>query len=74
VILDEIDQLISIDQTILYKFFEWAQMANSRLVLVGIANALDLTDRFLPRLKAKGCESSNSFRTMRIAYFCTLID
>ena len=54
-ILDEIDQLITNGQDVLYQLFEWAADKKSRLVLVGIANALDLTDRFLPRLKAKGC-------------------
>ncbi|KAL1844555.1 hypothetical protein VTK73DRAFT_2315 [Phialemonium thermophilum] len=33
--------------------FEWSLQKSSRLVLVGIANALDLTDRFLPRLKSR---------------------
>ncbi|KMU80686.1 cell division control protein 6 [Coccidioides immitis RMSCC 3703] len=53
VALDEIDHLLTGDQEILYNFFEWSLQTNSRLVLIGIANALDLTDRFLPRLKAK---------------------
>ncbi|KAJ1656911.1 AAA ATPase [Dispira simplex] len=54
-VLDEIDSLLSRDQEVLYKLFEWPTLPGSRLVLVGIANALDLTDRFLPRLRAKGC-------------------
>ncbi|KAJ8662543.1 hypothetical protein O0I10_001504 [Lichtheimia ornata] len=56
VILDEIDQLATKDQDVLYKIFEWATSASSRLVLIGIANALDMTDRLLPRLRAKNCE------------------
>ncbi|KAI9475478.1 MAG: P-loop containing nucleoside triphosphate hydrolase protein [Benjaminiella poitrasii] len=56
VILDEIDSLITRDQDVLYKLFEWASIPSSRLVLIGIANALDLTDRLLPRLRAKNCE------------------
>lgn len=53
VTLDEIDHLLATDPEILYTFFEWSMQPKSRLVLIGIANALDLTDRFLPRLKAK---------------------
>lgn len=54
-ILDEIDRLDSKNQSILYTIFEWPAVPNSRLILIGIANALDLTDRILPRLQAR-CE------------------
>ncbi|KAL0119612.1 hypothetical protein PUN28_007806 [Cardiocondyla obscurior] len=54
-VLDEIDQLESRKQSVLYSIFEWPSFKNSKLILVGIANALDLTDRILPRLQAK-CE------------------
>ena len=49
-VLDEIDQLDSKSQEVLYCLFELPYLYNSKLVLVGIANALDLTDRILPRL------------------------
>lgn len=51
--LDEVDHILTLDLEILYKLFEWSLQKSSRLVLIGIANALDLTDRFLPRLKAR---------------------
>ncbi|KAK0932570.1 AAA ATPase [Friedmanniomyces endolithicus] len=53
VILDEVDRLVDMDLELLYSLFEWSMHASSSLVLVGIANALDLTDRFLPRLKSR---------------------
>jgi len=53
IILDEIDQLDSKNQEVLYTIFEWPALVGSKLVLVGIANALDLTDRVLPRLLAR---------------------
>ena len=53
VVLDEIDHILSMDSESLYHLFEWSLQKSSRLMLVGIANALDLTDRFLPRLKSR---------------------
>ncbi|KAL9604312.1 MAG: hypothetical protein Q9179_001897 [Wetmoreana sp. 5 TL-2023] len=53
VVLDEMDHLLNLDLGILYDLFGMSLRRNSHLILVGIANALDLTDRFLPRLKAK---------------------
>ncbi|KAK1752454.1 cell division control protein 18 [Echria macrotheca] len=53
VILDEIDHILTLDLESLYRIFEWSLQKTSRLALVGIANALDLTDRFLPRLKSR---------------------
>ncbi|KAJ2720532.1 AAA ATPase [Coemansia sp. Benny D115] len=55
VILDEVDSLLGSRQEVLYRLFEMAAHPDSRVVLVGIANALDLTDRFLPRLQARNC-------------------
>lgn len=54
VVLDEIDHLVDLDLELLYSLFEWSMSKSSRLILIGIANALDLTDRFLPRLKSRG--------------------
>ncbi|CAG0879291.1 unnamed protein product [Cyprideis torosa] len=51
-VLDEIDQLSTRSQEVLYTLFEWPSQPKSKLLLVGIANALDLTDRILPRLQA----------------------
>ncbi|KAL4930720.1 AAA family ATPase CDC6 [Aspergillus undulatus] len=53
VMLDEIDHLLTADAGVLQSLFEWSLQKESKLVLIGIANALDLTDRSLPQLKAK---------------------
>lgn len=56
-IIDEIDQLCTTgkNQNVLYHIFEWPSVLRSRLILIGIANSLDLTDRLLVRLQTK-CE------------------
>ena len=53
VVLDELDSLLDAQCEVLYTLFNWALSAKSTLLLIGIANALDLTDRFLPQLKAR---------------------
>ncbi|EDV94298.1 cell division control protein 6 homolog [Drosophila grimshawi] len=54
-VLDEIDQLCTSRQEVLYTIFEWPALPGGRILLVGIANSLDLTDRALMRLNAR-CE------------------
>ncbi|KAF1920091.1 P-loop containing nucleoside triphosphate hydrolase protein [Ampelomyces quisqualis] len=54
VTLDEVDHLLELDIDLLYNIFDWSLHKSSGLILIGIANALDFTDRFLPRLKARG--------------------
>lgn len=55
IVLDEIDQLCSSKQSVLYTIFEWPSMPDASILLVGIANSLDLTERTLLRLNAR-CE------------------
>lgn len=61
-VLDEIDQLISKKQTILYTLFEWPSKFQSNIILIGIANSLDLIDR-LSRL------NRNSLLTPQLMHF-----
>ncbi|RDD40673.1 Cell division control protein 6-like protein [Trichoplax sp. H2] len=49
-IIDEIDQLECKGQEVLYTLFELPSIPRSKLILIGVANSLDLTDRSLPRL------------------------
>ena len=51
-ILDELDQLDTKSHDILNTIFLWTKHSRSRLILIGIANALDLTTRILSRIKA----------------------
>lgn len=50
-ILDEIDELIEKKQSVLYTIFEWPCVLKYKLILIGIANSLDLTNRALTRLQ-----------------------
>ena len=52
-VLDEIDQMSTRDQSVLYALFELPALKHSRLILIGLANALDLTDRALIRLQSR---------------------
>merc|ERR1712232_641029 len=55
-IADEIDRLRTTDNHVLYSLFELSAIPNSPLILLTIANALDMTDRILPRLLNSHCE------------------
>ncbi|XP_042479850.1 cell division control protein 6 homolog B-like [Macadamia integrifolia] len=56
VIVDELDYLITKDGSVLHDLFMLTTFPFSRFILIGIANALDLADRFLPKLQSLNCK------------------
>ena len=58
-ICDEIDALESSE--VLYSLFAMPSLRGSSLVLIGIANALVLTEEVLPRLKHSSCKPETLF-------------
>ncbi|KAH9701654.1 cell division control protein 6 [Citrus sinensis] len=56
IIADELDYLITRDRAVLHDLFMLTTFPFSRFILIGIANAIDLADRFLPRLQSMNCK------------------
>lgn len=52
-LVDEIDFLITRDDNIVYNFFNWPTLRNSRLVVIGIANIMDLPERLSTRVASR---------------------
>ncbi|CAI0396545.1 unnamed protein product [Linum tenue] len=52
IIVDELDYLITKDRAVLHDLFMLTTLPFSRCILIGIANAIDLADRFLPKLQS----------------------
>jgi len=47
VLLDEIDQLWTRKQEVMYNLFDWPTHKYARLVLVAVANTMDLPERWV---------------------------
>lgn len=47
VLMDELDQLTTMKQEVMYNFFQWPNMPNTRLIVVAVANTMDLPERTL---------------------------
>ncbi|KAK1265093.1 hypothetical protein QJS04_geneDACA011449 [Acorus gramineus] len=56
IVVDEMDYLITRDRAVLHDLFMLTTLPFSRCILIGIANALDLADRFLPKLQSLNCK------------------
>ncbi|GAM20563.1 hypothetical protein SAMD00019534_037380 [Acytostelium subglobosum LB1] len=53
ILVDEFDLLITKKQTIIYNLFDWPNRARSRLVIIAIANTMNLPDTLLPRVQSR---------------------
>ncbi|KAG2732002.1 hypothetical protein G9P44_004419 [Scheffersomyces stipitis] len=47
VVMDELDQIVTQKQNVMYNFFNWPTYASSKLIVIAIANTLDLPERVL---------------------------
>ncbi|KAK5277668.1 Origin recognition complex, subunit 1, partial [Cryomyces antarcticus] len=47
VLMDELDQLVTRNQSVMYNFFNWPQLRHSRLIVLAVANTMDLPERTL---------------------------
>ena len=60
VLMDELDQLMTTKQDVVYNFFNWPTLAGSKLVVLAVANTMDLPERVMSgrvrsRLGASSC-------------------
>ncbi|KAL4262528.1 ORC1 family protein [Pleurotus pulmonarius] len=47
VLMDELDQLVTTKQDVVYNFFNWPTLVGSKLVVLAVANTMDLPERVM---------------------------
>ena len=47
VLMDELDQLVTKNQSVMYNFFNWPGLRYSKLIVLAVANTMDLPERTL---------------------------
>ncbi|RKF64379.1 Origin recognition complex subunit 1 [Erysiphe neolycopersici] len=47
VLMDELDQLVTKNQLVMYNFFNWPGLSHSHLIVLAVANTMDLPERTL---------------------------
>lgn len=52
-LIDELDCLITKDQSVLFNLFEWPQRRRANLIVLSVANTLDLPEMFMARISSR---------------------
>jgi Cdc6-like AAA superfamily ATPase len=52
-VLDELDFLWTRDQNVLYNVFDWPHHRKANLIIIGIANTLDLPEQLMARISSR---------------------
>ncbi|CAN4092009.1 unnamed protein product [Withania somnifera] len=52
-LIDELDLLVTRNQAILYNILDWPTKPHSKLIVIGIANTMDLPEKLLPRISSR---------------------
>lgn len=53
VLLDELDQLVMAKRTVLYNLFNWPTLPNSRLIVIAIANTMNLAEMLPNKIQSR---------------------
>lgn len=52
-LVDELDALLNRKQDVLYNLFNWTSDPNSNFIVTGIANTMDLSDKFIHKVSSR---------------------
>ncbi|KAJ8751135.1 hypothetical protein K2173_016316 [Erythroxylum novogranatense] len=52
-LIDELDLLVTRNQSVLYNILDWPNKPHSKLIVIGIANTMDLPEKLLPRISSR---------------------
>ncbi|KAL9044533.1 MAG: hypothetical protein Q9214_002334 [Letrouitia sp. 1 TL-2023] len=66
VLMDELDQLVTKNQSVMYNFFNWPGLRHSRLIVLAVANTMDLPERTLSNKISSRLVSKASLITPRV--------
>lgn len=53
VLIDEMDFLLAGKNEVLYNLLEWQTVATAKLLIIGIANTMDLPERLAPKIRSR---------------------
>ena len=51
--MDELDQLLTAKQDVVYNFFNWPAMRDSQLFVIAVANRMDLPQHLAAKIKSR---------------------
>jgi Cdc6-like AAA superfamily ATPase len=51
--MDELDQLLTAKQDVVYNFFNWPTMRDSQMFVIAVANRMDLPQHLAAKIKSR---------------------
>jgi Cdc6-like AAA superfamily ATPase len=64
VLMDELDQLLTAKQDVVYNFFNWPTMRDSQLFVIAVANRMDLPQHLAAKIKSRLGEARSSVSSL----------
>lgn len=53
ILMDELDQLLTSKQDVVYNFFNWPTMRDSQLFVIAVANRMDLPQHLAAKIRSR---------------------